>query len=46
MVLATGSGSEMQRPLAVVVLGGLITSQALTLLVLPALYSWVEERKR
>jgi cobalt-zinc-cadmium resistance protein CzcA len=42
MVLTTGSGSEMQRPLAVVVLGGLITSQALTLLVLPALYSWAE----
>jgi cobalt-zinc-cadmium resistance protein CzcA len=44
MVLATGSGSEMQRPLALVVLGGLITSQALTLLVLPALYVWVEGR--
>ncbi|RJP73269.1 MAG: efflux RND transporter permease subunit [Candidatus Zixiibacteriota bacterium] len=45
MILARGSGAEMQRPLAVVVLGGLITSQALTLLVLPALYAWVEGRK-
>ncbi len=45
MVFATGSGSEMQRPLALVVLGGLITSQALTLLVLPALYAWVEGRR-
>jgi cobalt-zinc-cadmium resistance protein CzcA len=39
MALATGTGAEVQRPLATVVIGGLITSTALTLLVLPALYS-------
>lgn len=38
MALATGTGAEVQRPLATVVIGGLITSTALTLLVLPALY--------
>src|SRR3546814_1450396 len=37
MALATGTGAEVQRPLAPVVIGGLITSQALTLLVLPAI---------
>jgi cobalt-zinc-cadmium resistance protein CzcA len=42
MVLATGPGAEVQRPLAVVVVGGLLTSTLLTLLVLPALYGWVE----
>jgi heavy metal efflux system protein len=42
MVFATGPGAEVQRPLAVVVVGGLITSTLLTLLVLPALYGWVE----
>jgi cobalt-zinc-cadmium resistance protein CzcA len=41
MALATGSGAEVQRPLATVVIGGLVTSTALTLLVLPALYSFV-----
>ena len=45
MVFATGPGSEVQRPLAVVVIGGLVTSTALTLLVLPVLYSWMEERR-
>ncbi|MCE5201710.1 MAG: efflux RND transporter permease subunit, partial [Synergistaceae bacterium] len=40
MVLSSGSGSEVQRPLATVVIGGLITSTALTLLVIPALYRW------
>ncbi len=40
LLLATGIGSEVQRPLATVVVGGLITSTALTLLVLPALYKW------
>jgi heavy metal efflux system protein len=44
MVFATGPGSEVQRPLAVVVIGGLVTSTCLTLLVLPILYTWVEER--
>ena len=40
LLLATGIGSEVQRPLATVVIGGLITSTALTLLVLPAIYKW------
>jgi cobalt-zinc-cadmium resistance protein CzcA len=39
MALATSMGAEVQRPLATVVIGGLITSTALTLLVIPALYS-------
>lgn len=39
MALATGTGAEVQRPLATVVIGGLVSSTALTLLVLPALYS-------
>ena len=43
MVFATGPGSEVQRPLAVVVVGGLVSSTALTLFGLPILYSWVEE---
>jgi cobalt-zinc-cadmium resistance protein CzcA len=38
MALATGAGAEVQRPLAVVVIGGIITSTALTLFVLPTLY--------
>ena len=40
MVLASGTGSEVQRPLATVVIGGLVTSTVLTLLVIPALYRW------
>jgi len=40
LLLATGTGSEVQRPLATVVIGGLFTSTVLTLLVLPALYKW------
>ncbi len=40
MVLSTGTGSEVQRPLATVVIGGLVTSTILTLLVIPALYRW------
>jgi len=39
MALATSMGAEVQRPLATVVIGGLITSTALTLLVIPALYA-------
>ena len=42
MALATSAGSEVQRPLATVVIGGLITSTLLTLLILPALYGWFE----
>ena len=38
MALATGTGAEVQRPLATVVVGGLVSSTALTLFVLPALY--------
>jgi len=40
LLLATGTGSEVQRPLATVVIGGLVTSTILTLLVIPALYKW------
>jgi len=40
LLFATGTGSEVQRPLATVVVGGLITSTILTLLVIPALYKW------
>ncbi len=40
MALATGTGAEVQRPLATVVIGGLITSTILTLLVLPAITAW------
>ena len=44
LLFASGPGSEVQRPLATVVIGGLISSTALTLLVLPVLYRWTEER--
>lgn len=40
LLLATGTGSEVQKPLATVVVGGLVTSTFLTLLVIPALYKW------
>lgn len=40
LLFATGTGSEVQRPLAAVVVGGLVTSTILTLLVIPALYKW------
>jgi len=46
LLFATGTGSEVQRPLATVVVGGLVTSTALTLLVLPALYPWFAARVR
>jgi cobalt-zinc-cadmium resistance protein CzcA len=42
-LFATGPGSEVQRPLAVVVIGGLISSTLLTLVVLPALYRWFDD---
>lgn len=42
MIFATGPGSEVQRPLATVVIGGLITSTLTTLLLLPSLYSWFD----
>jgi cobalt-zinc-cadmium resistance protein CzcA len=44
MLLSTGVGAETQRPLATVVVGGLITSTALTLLLLPLIYEWAELR--
>jgi len=40
LLLSTGTGSEVQRPLATVVIGGLVTSTLLTLLVIPSLYKW------
>ena len=45
MALSTSSGAEVQRPLATVVIGGLISATLLTLFVLPVLYAWVEKRK-
>lgn len=48
MVYATGSGADIQKPLAVIVMGGIVTSSLLTLLVVPVLYhaleGWVERR--
>ncbi len=44
-LFATGPGSEVQRPLAIVVIGGLITSTLLTLVVLPTFYKWFEEKR-
>lgn len=41
MALSTSAGAEVQRPLATVVIGGLVTATLLTLLVLPAVYSWL-----
>ncbi len=42
LLMATGPGSELQQPLAVVVIGGLVTSTLLTLILLPTLYAWLE----
>jgi len=44
MALNTGTGAEVQRPLATVVIGGIISSTLLTLLVLPVLYHWLHQR--
>ena len=44
MLISTGVGAETQRPLATVVIGGLITSTLLTLLLLPLIYEWSESR--
>ena len=44
MLFSSGPGSEVQRPLAIVVIGGLISSTLLTLVVLPTLYKWFEEK--
>jgi cobalt-zinc-cadmium resistance protein CzcA len=45
MAVSTSAGAEVQRPLATVVIGGLVSSTILTLLVLPTVYAWVEERR-
>jgi cobalt-zinc-cadmium resistance protein CzcA len=45
VALSHGTGAEVQRPLATVVIGGLVTSTLLTLLVLPTLYAWIEGRR-
>lgn len=44
MLLSSGVGAETQRPLATVVVGGLITSTLLTLVLLPVIYDWMESR--
>jgi cobalt-zinc-cadmium resistance protein CzcA len=44
MLLSSGVGAETQRPLATVVVGGLVTSTLLTLILLPVLYDWIEQR--
>jgi Putative silver efflux pump len=46
MALSTSAGAEVQRPLATVVIGGIVSSTFLTLLLLPVLYDWVEQRER
>jgi cobalt-zinc-cadmium resistance protein CzcA len=45
MALSSNAGAEVQRPLATVVIGGLVTSTFLTLLVLPAIYRWFEGKR-
>ena len=45
MLLSSGVGAETRRPLASVVVGGLITSTLLTLILLPVIYEWAETRK-
>lgn len=45
MAISTNAGAEIQRPLATVVIGGLLTATILTLVVLPVLYAWMEEKK-
>lgn len=45
MAIATSAGAEVQRPLATVVIGGLVTSTLLTLLILPTLYKWFERER-
>ena len=44
LVITTGTGSEVQRPLAIVVIGGLMSSTLLTLIVIPTLYEWLNEK--
>jgi cobalt-zinc-cadmium resistance protein CzcA len=44
LIITTGTGSEVQRPLAIVVVGGLVSSTLLTLIVIPTLYEWLNEK--
>jgi cobalt-zinc-cadmium resistance protein CzcA len=46
LVMTTGTGSEIQRPLAIVVIGGLVSSTLLTLIIIPTLYEWINTRKQ
>jgi cobalt-zinc-cadmium resistance protein CzcA len=46
MAIATGTGAEVQRPLATVVIGGILSSTFLTLIVLPVLYAWFERKPK
>jgi len=46
MAISTSAGAEVQRPLATVVIGGIISSTFLTLVLLPALYEWLERRSK
>ena len=46
MALNTGTGAEVQRPLATVVIGGIISSTLLTLLVLPVLSHWLHKKEK
>ena len=46
MAIATGAGAEVQRPLATVVIGGVISSTFLTLVLLPTLYEWIERKTK
>src|SRR6266571_3662260 len=46
MALATGAGAEVQKPLAIVVIGGLLSSTFLKLILLPVLYSWFEREQK
>jgi cobalt-zinc-cadmium resistance protein CzcA len=46
MALSTSAGAEVQRPLATVVIGGIVSSTFLTLVLLPVLYEWAERKSR
>jgi cobalt-zinc-cadmium resistance protein CzcA len=46
MALSTSAGAEVQRPLATVVIGGVVSSTFLTLVLLPVLYDWAERKNR
>jgi cobalt-zinc-cadmium resistance protein CzcA len=46
MAVANGAGAEVQRPLATVVIGGILSSTFLTLILLPVLYAWMESDRK